>query len=308
MSSAFITYYKLASSLDVFSEVGKLATMLFEGVVLQVPGTHDVEHILHAALKRGYMAPGVVARLGTVWSPVHRLLPEYEWMGRYLKGDWRGNELLESAIAQVPPIDELPVGVLSDYPPELPVGASKMYPVLVEGAAVWTVLSAIFPIAMMCNSIEAEAIELFFSGGGKAPKGSFRGLFAWPVPAIGDLSWERVLELRESALLERARAKLAEAHRLMGRGYTRTAADVLEDLCACDLDRITKAIGPCPRKMTLIAVMSKDPLPIPIHPALISSGADRAVEKHSSDEKIGWLYFLFARQGQGGSSAALSTP
>lgn len=305
MASAFITYYKLASSLDVFSEVGKLATMLFEDVILQVPGAHDVDYLLHAAVKRRYMAPEVIPRLGSIWSPVHRRLPEYEWMGRYLKGDWRGNELLESAIARVPPIAEMPAGVLPDYPPDLPIGDSKMYLALVEGAAVWTVLSAMVPTTMMCNSIEAEAIELFFSGGGKIPRDSFRGLFAWPVPAIGDLSWERVLELRESALLERARTKLKEAHRLMGRGYTRTAADVLEDVYASDLDRIGKMIGlGCPR-MTLIAVMSKDSLPLPIHPALVSAGADRAVERYSSEEKIGWIYFLFARQVQAGSSIDL---
>lgn len=295
MSSAFITYYKLASSLDVFSEVGKLATMLFQDVILQVPGKHDVEYILQAAAKRRYMTPEVVPRLCSIWNPVHRLLPEYEWMGRYLRGDWRGNELLESAIAQVPPIEDLAAGVLPDYPPDWLIGASKMYPALVEGTAVWTVLSAMFSTTMMCNSIEAEAIELFFSGGGKASRDSFRGIFAWPVPAIGDLSWERVLDLRESALMEHARENLAEAQRLIGCGYTRTAADVLAEFYASDLEKIGKMIGPGSPKMTLIAVMSRDPLSIPIHPALVSFGADQAVERYSSDEKIGWLYFLFAR-------------
>ncbi|GEM_PF-2906749 len=295
MSSAFITYYKLASSLDVFSEVGKLATMLFQNVILQVPGRHDVEYLLNAAAKRHFMSPDVIPRLCTIWDPVHRLLPGYEWMGRYLKGEWRGNELLESAIARLPPVEDAPIGVLPDYPPDLPIGASKMYPALVEGAAVWTVLSSMSPAVMMCNSIEAEAIGLFFSGGRNAPKDAFRAVFAWPVPAVGNLSWERVLELRESGLVEHARANLAEAQRLIGRGYTRTAADILEEFYASDLDKIARTIGPCAQKLTLIAVMSKEPLPIPVDPALISSGADRAVEKHLSDERIGWLYFLFAR-------------
>jgi hypothetical protein len=289
MSQAFISW-TTAIQQDLMGPYGKFAALFFDELIIQVPRADAVDQVLASLVEQGLISGDVARELGAVWRPVHAVLPDYE----FLKHPWQHDDerlvelartaAVEDALAEYPDIDSRGLQHEVAW-----AGAG-----LIEAVSTWSILHTRRPCALLADRAESRIVEGVFGISIPPPNHAlFSQVMQWRLPTAGNLSWERLFELRSSPFLDAFRQKMAELDRLVKEGGDeRDARAIVEELERNDLRELARTVTPDTQKAWAKAVMSNVPLPIPINPASVALSAIDVKTIYDRKQRFGWLYFL----------------
>lgn len=269
---------------------GKFAVLFFDEVIIQVPRADTIARVLASLVDGGMLSHSVARELDSVWRPVQALLPDYE----FLKKPWehKNDRLVE--LARTVTVEE----TLAEYPDIQ--GQALQHEVawagagLIEAVATWSVLHARRPCAMLADRTEARVLEgVFRISAPSSAHALFSEVMESRLPTPGNLSWERVFELRSSRFIDAFRRKISELDRLVKETADgRDIRAVLDELERHDLRELALAMKPDARSAWARALATNLPLPIPLNPLSVALSAADVKSAYDRQRRFGWLYFL----------------
>lgn len=283
---------------DLLGCFGKLATILFDELVFQVPTEDILRGALEGCAEHGVIEGRVVTELLRFWTPIQSCVPTYKFLedGLNPKDNTTADLVWE--------------GVLRRYRPEFPEdtdGAALAHETawvtagIIDTFSAWSALYSQKPCSLLATDLEKEVMSQVFAQADKPTDVEcFSDIMQHLAPDLTATEWQRVLELRNSRFLEQFRRKMVELQRCVQIDDSRKTSEILIEMERRDLEEIARLSRPAPPTTILKAVLSNLPLPIPINPASVGLGIKEAMDAYNRAERFGWLYFLLdLRAGKG---------
>ena len=294
MSRAFISWAS-ANQQDLMGPYGKLAALFFDELIIQVPRADIIEQVLASLVERRIVAADVARELGSIWRPIQTVLPDYE----FLRHPWQNEDKRLAELARTVAIED----TLAEYPDI--DGGGLQHEVgwvgagLIEAVSTWSILHAREACALLADRAESRVVDgVFAISAPPADHTLFADVMQSRLPGPGELSWERVFELRSSHFLDAFRAKLGELDRLVRNSQDgRNVRALVEELERQDLRELARTVKPDIRSAWAKAVISNVPLPIPLNPVSVVQSALDVKATYDRQQRFGWLYFLLEVDG-----------
>jgi hypothetical protein len=276
-----------------FGTSGKLATLWFDEIVLQVPREDAIKGAMQYALS---CSDRVQEELEQIWIPVTKRLPDYHFLERPFKS--KKKELISVACkvtdeetkkewskqrAKFSPKD---FGFLHET-----AWASAG---LIDAVNVWMRLNEKSPFVFLPTLRERKVLQQIFSEATqRKPLELFSRILTCRIPDLSKYSWDKVIELRHHDFLDRFREKMVElSSELSLMHEKRGARNLIDEIFRADMEQMIKLFRPSPKLSAFEAFASNVPLPIPINPLGIIISANEIRKQRAVLRKYGWLYFL----------------
>ncbi|MEE8074755.1 MAG: hypothetical protein V3T60_03925 [Candidatus Binatia bacterium] len=291
MSRAFVSWISSIVQ-DIFGQYGKIASLFFDQLVIQVPRGDLVDRVLESQAERIGIRPEDADELRQIWVPVQKFLPSYE----FLQNPWQHENKKLIDIAYRVTVDD----ILEQYPnsdKKNPAGFEHEVGLagagLVEAVATWGALHAAEQCAFLADSRESTVIEEVFQTT-QPPSDTqvFQEIVTTSMPDFTILTWQRVLELRRHPFLQSFRRKISELGSSVRNNNEGTIKKTIGELELHDLRELARLVEPSPRTTILKSIGSNIPLPIPVNPVSIGIGIQEIKDTYERRQRFGWLYFL----------------
>ncbi len=290
---SFIGWSALASR-DLFGTFGRLTSLLFDEVYCHVPQKDVLAVVLERSVEDGTVERSAATEIGRIWKPVHDVIPEYRFLG---SNPW-GNTTpgLVSAAERI-----VTEATLRDDPELGRPGerAGLQHEVLwaagglIETVSLWAALNGSDSYSFVANDREIEVVREVFGNANPGPHiDLFGDVMSAIVPDVSDLSWGRILELRQNPYLESFRRKMAELQNTVRRDDQTTIREIVQEMERRDLRELARVTRPAAASSLFKAVVSNLPLPIPINPASIGLSVLDAIQAYQRRQRYGWIYFV----------------
>ena len=274
----------------LFNAPGKLATIWFDSLVLQTPGTDLLPKVLDSLIEKRQLSAASRDELLKIWLPASRVVPQYKFM----ENPWEGAEknvidqalsvTVAAAKAQYPGVDE--------DSPEFRHEVAMAGGGLLDSIRLWSSLNAEGGCTLLAHEREGAVVKQAFAQNDESGIDLFSEVAAERMPSLDNLSWDRVLELRAHPHLERFRKKLAQVQVSARAGDLKASKEMVADLELRELRQLAQAVEPSPGAAVVRAICSNLPLPVPFNPASIALGIDDVADNVDRTVRYGWLYFL----------------
>jgi hypothetical protein len=298
--TGFVGFYKTFGR-DLFGSFGKWLVLLNDRSIMHIPAADMLELALPRAGEAAGLSQDVINQLLQIWRPVHEYVSGY----RFCKDPWqtpvaglcdaaekiaRRCALAELGISEPQPI---PKDAIGGYNHEVTMFGAG----LIETVGLWLTLNSSFPCTFIGDESEHAVLNETLRIGTPGPlRGSSEKTFAMSLPDLTAVSWETILGLRSSPLLDAFRRKLGELQDMLPNGNENEIRDLLREVELQDLRALAISAKPRPGLASLKGIIGNVPLPLPINPASLGFSIVDTVVEHRRKKQFGWLYFLFELQ------------
>lgn len=286
--SAFVTWNLMC--MGPFERTAKALIVLWDELLLELPGPELVEAVFDLAEKEQGSDSATVAALRHCIRPVQERLPNFRFADRKVR-DLYPSDTTFRALR-----DEWLVDIGREGPSRNQFAdnfeATKLAFYGLNTIYTWSQLRT-DGVQLLGRGAEDRAFRRAISGLQASSSGSpFIEMVLGAVPDLGSLTWNQVLELRAHPKHGAFREKCAEVAELLDAGIETDAARVLSDAVNFSLREVARAVRPDLRTMMLKAVVGNLPLPIPVNPISLVTGAQELLDAHAMNVTHGWVYFI----------------
>ena len=295
MPRAFVSWLGLHTH-DLFGPLGKLATVWFDQLILQLPRHEGLEKMVDYVGRRSGLSEACQRKLLAFWKSAEKDLPGCNWTVNPWDSiederlmDLAAEARIEELREKYPGIDENGY----QFHNAVAMGTAG----LLQSLSAWGALNAQAACAMIPNKLESKALSAMLTYKSARAFEVFQSLAEQRVPDLSALSWERVIELREHPFLQDFRSKLDYVQVELQKNGVKEVASIIEEIERRDLIQIAKLCRPAPCSAIWKAVGSNIPLPIPVNPVSIGLAIKEISESYRLRSKFGWLYFLIDFEG-----------
>jgi hypothetical protein len=306
LSRAFISWATLATTDKLFQTFGRLATIWFDDMILQLPAGSMLENVFDDLVARGEMKSESAEYLLRCWKPIQQVLPEYTFLGlidnhagSQSKSDFDNpwahpNKSLVELAGKI-----VKDATKADYPEADEQDPGFQHEVAWAGAGLihaidsWLHLDSIEPTSIITSEREDALIAERLQA--QQPVEGFNAFLSTmesKLPNFSDLSWERAIELREHQYLSSFRSKLRAVQQAVKTQSASDVASMITDLEGHDLKEIARLTKPSMKSTVVKAVLGNIPLPIPLNPVSVYSSSTEIANARKMTRQFGWLYFL----------------
>jgi hypothetical protein len=300
MSRTLLSWYTLFQH-DVFSAFGKLASLWFNDIVFQVPDANTLSNVLGKLVSEGTLSNRIADELTDIWIPVQEVLPDYHFLDVLQNDEWRSkNKKLLKASYEV-----ASEATLNDYPNADPNEPGFQHEArwfsygIIDTVAIWSALNTQNSYGLLANPEGSKVIQQLFA----LPQRNrefdlFSEVVEQRLPNFDELSWEKVLELRNHQFLENFRSKLVEVQNKYRESDIIAAAEIVQEMELNDLRTLARMVRSSGRMTLIKFIVSNIPLPIPVNPVSVGLGIKDLATERVRTAQFGWLYFLLDLQGR----------
>ncbi len=299
MSTSFISWLSLFDNAYMQSHAMKVSTIWFDEIVAQVPKPEMASTIVDVISSKKTITNSTADELRNIFIPIQNKLEGYQFLeNNPWKHENRKLVRVAEKVTAKETIKEHP-GTTEDSPGfrhEVAMAGAG----LIEGIALWSMLNKMEPVGFLSHKRESEVIQRVFSESeNRNPHDLFSACVEKRIPNIEELSWERVIELRNNPFMEKFRQKITEIQQGISSNCLGESLELIEEIERKDMVEFIRLAKPSSNSMSLIKFISSNmPLPIPINPVSIGLGIDEYQKGKKIVEKYGWLYFLFDLSGE----------
>lgn len=288
-SNAYMSWLSLAQD-RLFTTPGRLATIWFDSVLLQLPRADLINNVVDHLVQQGAMDSPTADELLKIWTPASRVLPDY----KFLHDPWCADNAELVAETQRITID----ATKSEYPEMSVDDPAFRHEIAWAGAGLldaiktWCVLNSKQGCNLLADERENTLVDRVFGSPDSSGMNLFSEIAAERIPNLDALSWARVLELRHHPRLEAFRKKMVALQRYArSSGKVVTAGDIA-DLEIYNLRALARDVQPSAGSAVIKAVATKMPLGLPINPLSVATGIGDITNTFERERRFGWLYFL----------------
>lgn len=290
----YASWLKLFMDNFPFETSGKLATLWFDEIVIQVPQKDMLETTIDHALE---CSSSTRKELKKTWIPVTRCLPYYRFLSQPFESRKAG--LVEAACRIT---DE---ETKKEWSQQSKTKFSRNDPWflhetawasagLIDSINVWIRLNEKNPCTYLPTLREQRVLQKTFSEAvEKKPNELFSELMTRKIPDLAKYSWDNIVEMRHHEFFCRFREKMVElSNRLNSAPKAQSISRFVDEISRVDMEQMLKLFKPSPKLSTFEAIASNVPLPIPINPLGVILSALDMKKQMMASKKYGWLYFL----------------
>lgn len=282
-----------------FGPNGKLATLWFDQLILQIPGEDTIRAMIEGKLHCSISSQKELCR---IWLPLTKCLPNYE----FLDNAFQSKELKMIRAAKQITYEELKkLWIERGFDDSsFPAGRGLAYTfaryrtlssaALVDSIESWARLNEKSPCTFLPTLREQKILQEFFSRTvERKPFDLFSEFLIQKIPDLNSYSWDEIMKLRNHEFFNRFREKMVRlCAQLRCVPNTRELRSVFDEILRDDMEKMMNLFRPSPRLSAVKAVVSNIPLPIPINPLGIVFTAKELRKQIAASKKYGWLYFL----------------
>jgi len=276
---------------------GKLATLWFDELILQVPTSDFVEFFLHQVPGEP-SDPDVLRELERIWVPVHKYQKDYSFLSEPWHSDHQSlvkivKDITKEEIKKESPgVSETDFAFRYDFARE---GAG-----LLDTMNLWLNLKSKRACTFLPVWREHLVLQRLFSNAvAKKPFDLFSDIFTYEIPNLEAYPWERIIELRYHPFFESFRRKLTELCDRIELEGSKFNRDFVEKVIIKDMKEMIRLFRPRPSLTLVKAIVCDVPLPIPVNPFSILSSLLDLKQQRDISKKYGWLYFLLDLESEG---------
>jgi hypothetical protein len=304
----------------LFESGGKLATLWFDELVLQVPDKTFVSFVLHEVPGQP-SDQGTLKELEKAWVPVQKYVPNYVFGAKPWGSDkspvidiikdvtgkeaWGPNDAALADIVrnvtrkeikrESPELSETDAAFRIDFARE---GAG-----LLESVALYMFLNAKGACCFLPRWREPLVLqELFGSAAERKPVALFSEILRYRAPDLESQPWEKIVELRYHPFLGSFRDKVNELHAKISAGDKGSISELVDEIFLADMEKMIRLFRPSTSRTIVKGIASNVPLPIPINPASVVFALQDVMKERDIKGKYGWLYFLLDLEAPRSSS------
>lgn len=164
-------------------------------------------------------------------------------------------------------------------------------PGILSGINAWTELRKLEDVSFIPNIAEKLVLDNMFKCSFQCNEYElFNKIIDFKIPDFNEISWDKVIELRNHQFLENFRTKIRLLNESFNKNDTKITKEIIEEISRKDMIEFINLSKPAPIKTTIKAIASNIPLPIP-NPYSIYLSADDVKQQIDFSKKYGWLYF-----------------
>ena len=299
--SGYVSWIGIAEDFLVSSS-GKLATLWFDEIILQVPTPEFVKFFLYKVPGEP-SDPDTLRELEKIWVPAHKYQEDYD----FLSGPWKSehNSLVEI-------VENVTKKEIKKESPNLSeTDWAFRYDFAREGAGLLDTMKLWFDLndkrACTFLPVWREHLvlqRLFCKLSSREPYDLFSSIINCKIPNLEAYPWERILELRHHSFFENFRRKVYELHSQIEKEGSGPAQDFVQRVIVRDMKEMVRFFRPTPNLTLCKAIVGNIPLGIPINPASILFAVKELKKEQDIAKKYGWLYFLLDIEHEVSSSNA----
>ncbi len=297
MSKAFVSQNGCMSrdwfGNPIVSEPGRLAkmsTIWFDKVIFQTWESDHIKRILDCYTKRNVLTTDIADCLSKIWLPLQDTQGNYIGIRDLLQS--YSNTELESEALKITweatkkqfPQSEGSNGFLHE------IGWATYG--LISGIVNWQRLNnAEGPCTFIPHEREQKIQSALMNHTNTHSFRKFRNLTEQKIPDFNNLSWDKVIELRNHKFCGHFREKITFLSQRVheNKKDDKSIGEIVEEMYEFDLPEIFKLIPSSPKKAFLKTIVTG--IPIPLF-SLFFGGVD-IYEEYRNAKKYGWLQFWF---------------
>ena len=286
-----MTFMNLAGSNSIFRLQGKLATLWFDEIVLQVPYNSIPSVLEKVAAEEGW-AKSTLDEILKIQVSANKYIPEYSMLS---KNPWDSDNVELVKFAENITIQETRK-MEPDIPESHPgfrhevawAGAG-----LIDGIELWLALNSIASCTFIPHLREHLVLsQLFSSEQRNKPFNIFSDVMVGKIPDLSNYSWDRIVELRHHPFFDKFREKITALNFQLDLGESESVCEIVEEIARKDMIEMIRMFRPDPSMSVIKALASNIPLPIPLNPASALFSVQDVKRQAELSRKYGWLYFM----------------
>ncbi|MFB0544350.1 MAG: hypothetical protein ACETVN_01435 [Asgard group archaeon] len=289
---AYTSWFRLCEEDFLLGVGGKLATLWFDEIILQVPGEDIILKLSERVAADQDWSSSTLKEIRRIWISVEKCIPNYQFLFEPLKSE---HPSLVDTTLQVM-FKKLIKS--SDYPADFPYhlflrDVAWTSHGVIEAVNVWLVLNQKNPCSFFPASWENLVLqELFSRVTKKKPFDIFSEIMVHKIPDLNSYSFDEIIELRRHPFFNEFRQKMVELYDKLNSGESQNVQELVDEISRKDMEEMVRLFRPNPLKTVIKAIASNVPLPIPINPVSILFSAGDVKTELKISKKYGWLYFL----------------
>lgn len=297
-NQAYASWWRMMPGGDDFplGASGKLATLWFDEIVLQVPREDFLEVTLDKIAEELGWSPATLQEIHHVWVPIHKYQPNYGFLSKAWETDVPAlrevaeNITITETKREAPELPETHPGFMHEI---AWAGAG-----LIEAVSLWVSLNEMGSCTYLPHQREHLVLQELFSAATRTePLDIFSEVMLHRIPDVSTYTWEEVVELRHHQFFEAFRGKISELHKRLNKGAPKPIRELLEEVSRKDMVEMLQLLRPTPKQAVVKAIASNLPMPLPINPLSLGLGVLDVIRTRTLSKKYGWLYFLFDLPG-----------
>ena len=295
---AVMDWYSVATD-GLFSSRGKLATLWFEQLVLQVPSEELLTKCISSLRDQGGFSNETADMLFQIWKPVHEFIPSWTFLS---PDSWTNSDPTVSGAL----IEAIQQDVRKHYPESAGTYAEARE-VALGGAGyldvieIWTKLNLSTPCTFVANaSGEAILRAVIPTPPDNEEFQTFSRIATIPIPDFSKLSWDQVLELRNDRYFQNFRSALAALRERIAVADDQQVAEIVTELRSKEMERIVRDSEPAVGTAVIKGILGNLP-GLPVNPVSMWSSASEIWDNLQRGRMSGWLYFLLKMENVGRS-------
>ena len=155
----------------------------------------------------------------------------------------------------------------------------------------WKWLNSMEKYAYIGKKPESEIIKTLYTEPYVGRSRSITESIDILIPEVSELSWDKVVELRNHRFVESFRKKISELIEHVESGDQDVTHDILDELVNKSIKEVFSLFEPNIVKQIIKGIASNCPLPIPVNPVSVASAAADVYKDYILKKKYGWLFF-----------------
>lgn len=278
----FASIFQLMRDDFPFNSTGKLASLWFDEIILQVD-RKAISSVLDIAAEDEILDSETLKKLKSIWIPIKQYHPDYKFMHNFSKFDDIG---LKAAVKSS-------VRERLLFPNSWAHFRESAFEEvgILESIGLWMLLNKNKPCSFLPVHEEQLAIKKLFYPENIQSFNLFKEIMVYKVPDVRHYPWSQILEYRTHPQFEFYRRKMSELSILLSMEDKKSVEEIVEEIYRSDMEKLTKLLQPSWKVETIKAVASVIPLPLPINPiSLLNSVLDMKKDIDCM-KKYGWMYF-----------------
>lgn len=285
MAKTFISYLGIFNK-DIFGAFGKLATIWFDEIILDLPNPVLLEKVIAYGAEKGKISEKITNDFLKAWKPINEYCPKYKWKAiPSIRKDKELTNLAYKVVYEATkkeyPGEENTYGFIR----EVAWGGAG----LINSINAWKKIHAKIPCSYLAHQLEAEVIKRTFAKDQENMFDIFSEYANYKIPDLSNIPWDKVFELRCHPYLEAFRRKLSSLQEV---NDSKLIIEIVKEIEKKDMKQLTLLCKPAPIKMAVKTICSNIPVPY-VNPISILTGIADLINEIKKEKKYGWLYFIF---------------
>lgn len=287
---AILDWYSLATD-SLFSGQGKLATIWFDQLVLQIPSEDLLHRVISSFKKDGSFSNETADALSKIWVPAQKIVPGWSFVdpGVWDRVDEETGQLLHEAMQNQ---------IRKQYGDEVAGSYGEAREIALGGAGylsaieIWKELNKSEPSIFVANEFGAPVLEkVIYQRLEDSIFGSFSKVASVPIPNLSNIGWDKILELRNNRYFGDFRKTLKTIHDRIAKANENEVREMILELKLGEMESIVRSNEPSVGTAALNGVLDNIP-GLPANPYSIWKSTRDVLRAKDRKKKSGWLYFL----------------